>query len=93
MQETLQLPKQSHNITIDNRNKIIITGITEVTSYDSNTIVASSSVGDLIVQGNKLHIGNFDRAQGKLSVDGSLDAVQYVDVRPKSESLFSRLFK
>lgn len=93
MNETITSQKQSHTVAIDNRNKIVISGILEVTSYDSNTIVATSSVGELIVQGKKLHISNFDQTLGKLSVDGSLDAVQYIDVRPKSESLFSRLFK
>ncbi len=85
---------QSHMVSIDNRKRIVITGIHEVTSYDSNTIVASSSVGNLIVQGKQLHINNFDQSSGKLLVDGSFDAVQYVDVQERSSgSFFSRLLK
>ena len=85
--------KPVHTIAIDSREKMVIIGINEVTSYDSETIVASSDVGELIVQGKALHINNFDQASGKLSVDGRIDAVQYVDLKPKNESVFSRLFK
>ena len=93
MAENISAAKSSHTITIDNRNRIVITGIKEVTSYDSDTIVASSETGELIIQGKKLHIINFDRTSGKLSGDGEIDAVQYVDIKPKNESVFSRIFK
>ena len=85
--------KPAHTIAIDNRAKITVTGIKEVTSYDSETIVAASDVGELIVQGKKLHINSFDQASGRLSVEGRIDAVQYVDLKPKNESVFARLFK
>ena len=85
--------KQHHTVLIENRKKVTATGIKEVTSYDSGTIVAGSEAGDIIVQGKQLHINNFDQSSGKLSVDGSIDAIQYVDVRPKNESFLSRLLK
>lgn len=93
MAETIAAAKPAHLVSIDNRSKIVISGINEVTSYDSNTIVASSEAGELILQGQKLHINSFDQTSGRLSADGKIDAVQYVDLKPKNESFFSRLLK
>ena len=85
--------KTNHTVLIENRKKVTITGIKEVTSYDGNAIVANSEAGDVIVQGRQLHINNFDQTSGKLSVDGDIDAMQYVNVRKKDESFLSRLLK
>jgi sporulation protein YabP len=94
MQEgAVQAKNTSHTVTMNGRKNIVVTGINEVTSYDSNTIVANSDVGELIIQGKLLHIESFDRISGRLTVDGALDAVQYVDVRQKSDSFLSRLLK
>jgi len=85
--------KLNHTVLAENRKKVMATGIKEVTSYDGNTIVANSDAGDIIIQGKQLHINNFDQSSGKLSIDGVIDSIQYVDVRPKNESFFSRLLK
>jgi sporulation protein YabP len=85
--------RQEHSVSIDNRKRILVTGIREVTSYDSSAIVAASPMGELIVQGKKLHINSFDQGTGRLSVDGDIDAVQYVDIKTRGESFFSRLLK
>ena len=34
----------SHNISIENRNKIMITGVTDVLSFDEEGVIAPSSV-------------------------------------------------
>ncbi len=83
----------NHSIVMDNRTNIVVTGITEVSSYDSTTIVAVCDCGELVIQGKLLHIGNFDRVQGRMTVDGTVDAIQYINARKKSDSLLSRLLK
>jgi len=85
--------RQNHSITIDNRGKAHATGISEVTSYDAQSIIAVSSSGDLIVQGRQLHISSFDQNSGKLSIDGTIDTLQYTDRKNKNESFFSKLLK
>lgn len=93
MPDNIAAPKVFHAVQIDGRAKLTATGIAEVTSYDSDTIVAASDAGEVIIQGKKLHIISFDRVSGKLILEGTVDAVQYVDVKPKNQSFFSRLLK
>lgn len=82
-----------HTLTLDNRQNLVLTGISEVTSYDGTAIVVTSEIGELVVQGKSLHISSFDQSSGKLSVEGTIDAVQYTEVRQKPTNLFARLLK
>lgn len=93
MPDNITAPKISHTVQVEGRAKLAATGIAEVTSYDSDTIVATSDAGEVIIQGKKLHIINFDRGSGRLTLEGTIDAVQYVDLKPKNQSFFSRLLK
>ncbi|MEG0750936.1 MAG: YabP/YqfC family sporulation protein [Oscillospiraceae bacterium] len=82
-----------HSITAENREKITLTGITGVDSYDGGEIVASCDGARVVIQGAALHIGSFEQGSGRLYVEGRLDAVQYLDDRSKGESFFRRIFR
>lgn len=93
MPDNIAIPKSAHMLQIEGRAKLAATGIAEVTSYDSETIVANSDAGEVIIQGKQLHIINFDRTSGKLLLEGTVNAVQYAEMKAKNQSFFSRLLK
>ncbi len=82
-----------HTAYIENRNEIIVDGISEVTSYDETTVVAVSEYGDVVVRGEGLRIKSFDRAAKKLSIEGNFSSLQYLDPPKKQEPFFKRLMK
>lgn len=45
-----------HHIHLDERKSLSISGVLEVESFDEEAIVMSTSLGELIVRGNGLHI-------------------------------------
>ena len=48
----------SHGLTLTRREKINATGITDVISFDEENIVAQTTMGVLIIRGDKLHINS-----------------------------------
>ena len=46
----------SHGLTLNRREKINATGITDVISFDEENIVAQTTLGVLIIRGDKLHL-------------------------------------
>ena len=84
----LELP---HRLTLDARSRLSMTGVTEVESFDENTIVLATTRGTLIVRGAGLHLQMLSLEGGQVSVDGSVDSLSYEDPVPAG-GFFARLF-
>ena len=57
MEENVRL---NHNIIVEDRKKMTLTGVKDVLSFDEETVVLDTSLGRLTVKGSGLHIVNFD---------------------------------
>lgn len=82
-----------HNLILKDRKEISITGVTDVDSFDENSVVAYTNFGELTISGNNLHIGALDTEKGELSIDGEISSLCYLDNRPKSEGFFRKVFR
>ena len=82
-----------HKMTLVERKRLEITGVIEVESFDENTIVMSTSQGDLTVQGEDLHIETLSLDGGALKVDGTVESLTYEDQAEDRGGLWSRLFR
>ncbi len=82
-----------HSLILKDRKEISLTGVTDVDSFDENSIVAYTNCGELTISGNNLHIGALDTEKGELSVDGEISSLCYLDNRPKSEGFFRKVFR
>lgn len=87
--KSLELP---HRLVLEGRGKLTITGITEIESFDENTIVLYTTRGTLVVHGRQLHLAMLSVDGGQANVDGTIDSMVYEDEKPGSGSLLSRLF-
>ena len=84
---------ETHSFIMENRKKLTLTGVCDVESFDENQVIMDTVQGRLTVKGDALHISGFNRETGDLSVDGTVDSVQYSDSKRQSGSVFSRIFK
>lgn len=84
----LEAPHQLH---LDGRARLSMTGVVEVESFDENTIVLITTRGTLIVRGEKLHLQLLRLDGGEVLVDGSIDSLVYEDATPAGGFL-ARLF-
>lgn len=83
----------SHKVSIAERRRLEITGVEEVESFDENTIIMSTSQGDLTVRGEGLHIETLSLDGGALKVEGTVESLTYEDRAEDRGSLWSRLFR
>ncbi len=83
-----------HSLTLEGRQKAIITGVEDVDSFNEQMVVLSTAAGTLTLLGEQLHISNLNLENGQLFVEGEIAALEYDERRPSSRgSLFSRLFR
>lgn len=93
MTEQLAAQRKKHSISIEDRKNVRISGISEVSSYDTTAVVVESDFGRLVIQGGGLHINSFDQASGNLLLEGQIEALQYLENRQKGESFLAKLLK
>ncbi|MBQ1957144.1 MAG: sporulation protein YabP [Clostridia bacterium] len=66
-----------HNITVNDRKRLNVNGITEVISFDEASVCLCSVCGDLFIDGEGLHVTTLDIDRGVVSIDGQIDAISY----------------
>lgn len=86
------MPEQDrpHNMTLESRSKLILTGITEVVSFDEGIVIMRTPLGDLTVQGAQLQLKSLTPDGGNVTVQGQIDSLFYA--QPRAGSWLSRFF-
>ena len=83
-----------HHLILEDREKLTVSGVEEVESFDENTIVMDTAQGVLVVRGEELHIEKLSLDGGDLKVEGDIDSLTYEDSgREKAGGLLARLFR
>ena len=86
----------NHNITINERKNIVISGVKKIDSFDDEEFLLETSMGYLIIKGSELEIIKLDTYQGNVSIKGKVNSLNYVEnvkKKEKEDSMFSKLFK
>lgn len=80
-----------HKLTLNERSKLVMTGVTEVVSFDETAVVLRTGLGDLVIQGSALQLKNLSLDGGQVSVEGSISSLVYEEQR-KAVGWMHRLF-
>jgi sporulation protein YabP len=84
----------AHNIIMENREKMTISGVEDVESFDEETVVLFTQMGLLTVKGSELRINKLNVDTGEVIVEGNVDMCQYSDEnRQKGGGFLKKLFK
>ena len=84
------------NIVLENREKLNITGILDVLSFDDQIIIIETELGLLTIKGDNLKINKLSLDTSDFIVDGKISSLTYSDSDPnikKSKSIFNKIFK
>ncbi len=65
------------NLSLENRKKLDLTGVTDVDSFDEKKILLYTQLGELTIQGRNLHINAINVETGKMSIEGDIYSVVY----------------
>lgn len=70
-----------HKLSLEERSRLTMTGVTEVISFEESSVVLHTSLGTLIVQGNDLKLKTLSLEGGQVAVDGHISALIYEEPR------------
>ena len=81
---------KTHSLVLESRNKLSLTAIDEVISFDEDTV--SLAVGEtvLTITGDSLAVKNLSIDCGEVTVEGNITAMVYFDNTPRKKRLFGK---
>lgn len=83
----------NHNVTINERKNIMITGVKKIDSFDNEEFLLETTMGNIVIKGKELEIIKLDTYQGSVSIKGVITSLSYQDGSKKEDGVFSKLFK
>lgn len=96
IEEKKRLSNDGHKVIMDNREKLNITGVIDVLSFDEESIACETELGILYIKGENLHVGKLNLDEGELFVEGDIDILEYTTEAlggKGKNSLFGKIFK
>lgn len=87
--------QEKHSVTIQERNRVLVTGVVDVYSFDETQVDLETVQGMLLIQGEDLHITRLSLDKGNLDLEGLVHNIVYHEehMGKQASSLFSKLFK
>lgn len=88
--------RRSHKLHMEDRNKMEMTGIVDVISFDLNKVILESDYGVITIKGSNLHVNRLSVEKGELDIDGTVVSLEYSETNSyakKGESFVNRLFR
>lgn len=84
---------KSHNVIMENREKMSITGVSDVISFNTESIVIETEMGILTIEGNDLRISRLNLENSEMILEGEIANCEYSDESVSKGGFFSRMFR
>lgn len=85
------------NIVLENREKLNVTGINDVFSFDDQIIIIETELGLLTIKGEDLKINKLSLDTSDFIVEGRIDSLNYsnqeASSNKKGKNILSKIFK
>jgi sporulation protein YabP len=83
------------NIILENREKLSISGVLDVLSFDDQVVILETELGLLTVKGENLHINKLSIDTSEVIVEGDISCLAYSDKDNEKEkgNFISKIFK
>ena len=88
----MQNSSQPHNVIMENRRELRISGVKDIDSFSETKIVLNTIMGELVVRGRDLHVRALEAETGDLSMLGDIKSLCFSSFS-RSENFFGRLFR
>lgn len=84
----------NQNIIMENRERISVTGVVDIHSFDDELVLAQTDLGILTIKGDDLKMNKLNLDNNELIVEGQIMAVAYSDVnQAKKTGFMNKIFK
>lgn len=83
------------NIVLENREKLNITGVLDVLSFDDQIVILETELGLLTVKGENLRINKLSLDTSEVTIDGAIYQLAYSekDSMEMSGGILGKIFK
>ena len=84
------------NIVLENREKLNVSGVNDVLSFDDQVVMIDTELGLLTVKGENIRINKLSLDTSEVIVDGEISNLTYSQKVPEKNggtSLLSKIFK
>ena len=71
----------NHSVQMDRRRHTVITGVSDVCSFQENEAVLKVETGLMVLTGEGLHMAKLLLEDGKLQIEGRVDSLVYEQPR------------
>lgn len=79
-----------HSLSLTNRGRLVLDGVSEAVSFDEEVIVLATKGGTLTVEGEGLHVTKLLLDCGEAIIEGRITALLYSDRVAKKGGFFGR---
>ncbi len=95
MAEEKKMMKIPHNVILEDRRLLTVSGVTDIDSFDEQAVILFTDLGELTIKGDDLHINKLNVDSGELSVEGTIYGLSYAepDHKPGNGGILSKLFR
>ena len=82
------------NIVLENREKLSISGVKDVMSFDDQVVIVETDLGLLTIKGDNLKINKLSIDTSEVVVEGTINNLAYSENHTKLDGgLFGKIFK
>ncbi len=93
MEDRRPVIETPHSLSLEDRRRLLVSGVTDVESFNEQEVIMGTSLGLLAVRGEDLHMEKLSVDSGDVVVTGNIDAMEYEESPVKNEGFFARLFR
>lgn len=88
------IKNHTHHAILENREKLMLSGVTAISSFDDRTVILYTHLGELVILGRGLHMQQLSVESGEVTVEGEVQALRYGDRdRTAPAGLLGRLLR
>lgn len=91
--EEKNIVRKKHSVILEDRKQLSLSGVSDVSGFDEETVILETELGQLTVKGSSLHISRFSVETGELNLDGNIYSLVYAENRKTEGGFFSKLFR
>ncbi len=89
---TTEAPTKKHNLILEDRCKLSLSGVTDVESFDDTEVSLYTTQGELVIRGKNLHVDEVSLETGDLEMSGEVKSMIYGDKdRTKKPTVWKKL--
>ena len=83
------------NLVLENREKLSISGVLDVLSFDDQVVIVETELGLLTIKGENLRINKLSIDTSEVVVEGEIYNLVYSenDLDKKTTGIFNKIFK